>query len=50
MLAPALDDDPSLDDAVVSDQVAERLLRALGLSPDQARDVVSRPLPELPTG
>lgn len=49
-LLQMLDDDPSLDDAVVSDQVAERLLRALGLSPDQARDVVSRPLPELPTG
>ena len=39
---------PELDDAEVSDRFAERLLRALGLPSDEARELCRRPLPELP--
>ena len=39
---------PELDDAEISDRFAERLLRALGLSSDEARALCRRPLPELP--
>lgn len=38
---------PDLDEAGVSDHFAERLLRALGLSAGDAREVCRRPLPEL---
>jgi AcrR family transcriptional regulator len=45
-LLTLLDSDPSLDAAALSDALAERVLRAFGLSADEAADVVSRPLPD----
>ncbi|GAA1584434.1 TetR/AcrR family transcriptional regulator [Actinomadura kijaniata] len=39
---------PERDDAEATDRVTEDLLRMLGLSPDEARDLCRRPLPDLP--
>lgn len=39
---------PELDDAEVSDRFTERVLRALGVPEEEAREMVARPLPELP--
>jgi AcrR family transcriptional regulator len=46
-LMSLLDSDPSLDAEVLSDALAERVLRALGVPADEAADVVARPLPDL---
>jgi AcrR family transcriptional regulator len=46
-LMTLLDSDPSLDAEVLSDALAERVLRALGVPADEAADVVARPLPDL---
>jgi AcrR family transcriptional regulator len=46
-LTQLLDDQPQRDPAKAADQVAEDLLRMFGLSPDQAREVCRRPLPDL---
>ncbi|MDS0131858.1 MULTISPECIES: TetR/AcrR family transcriptional regulator [unclassified Amycolatopsis] len=40
---------PERDDAATTDQVAEDLLRMLGLSAAEAHEVCSRPLPDLDT-
>ena len=48
-LLQLLESHPEVDDAEVSDEFAERLLRALGLPSDQARALCARPLPELPS-
>lgn len=47
-LLQMLDADPDLDDAEVSDRFTERVLRALGISADEAQALCTRPLPELP--
>lgn len=47
-LLQMLDADPDLDDADVSDRFTERVLRALGISADEAQALCARPLPELP--
>lgn len=44
-LGQALHDDPSLDDASTTDQMATDLLRMLGVPGDEAREICSRPLP-----
>ncbi|MEU2037818.1 TetR/AcrR family transcriptional regulator [Nocardia niwae] len=46
-LGQLLHDHPDRDDATATDQVTEDLLRMFGLSPDEARDICSRPLPSL---
>jgi len=38
---------PERDDAEATDQIAEDLLRMLGVPADEARDISRRPLPEL---
>lgn len=40
-------DHPELDDAALTDDAARHLLRMLGLSPSDADDVCSRPLPKI---
>ncbi|OLR92819.1 TetR/AcrR family transcriptional regulator [Actinokineospora bangkokensis] len=40
---------PDRDDAETTDQVTEDLLRMLGLSPAEAHDICTRPLPDLDT-
>lgn len=47
-LLQLLESYPDRDDAEVSDRFTERVLRALGVSRDEARDLCSRPLPALP--
>ncbi|MGN0065714.1 MAG: TetR/AcrR family transcriptional regulator, partial [Nocardioides sp.] len=47
-LLQLLDSHPELDDADVSDRFDERMLRPVGMSAEDARDVCARPLPELP--
>ncbi len=44
-----LESRPDVDDAQVSDEFAERLLRGLGLPADEAREVCARPLPQMPS-
>jgi AcrR family transcriptional regulator len=39
---------PALVDEKLCDAVAEQLLRMFGMTPDEARDVVTRPLPPIP--
>jgi AcrR family transcriptional regulator len=46
-LGRLLHDQPDRDDAAAADQVAEDLLRMLGVPPDEARDICQRPLPDL---
>jgi len=46
-LGQLLHDHPERDDAAAADQVAEDLLRMLGLPPDEARAICARPLPAL---
>lgn len=46
-LGQSLHDDPQLDDAVTTDQMATDLLRMLGLPDDEARAICSRPLPSI---
>ncbi|MGY3521063.1 TetR/AcrR family transcriptional regulator [Micromonospora sp. PTRAS2] len=46
-LGQLLHDHPERDDAAAADQVAEDLLRLLGLPPDEAHEVCRRPLPDL---
>jgi AcrR family transcriptional regulator len=46
-LGKLLRDDPERDDAVAADIVTENVLRLFGLSPEEARSVCRRPLPEL---
>ena len=46
-LTQLLHDQPERDSAKAADQVTEDLLRMYGLSPDQAREVCRRPLPDL---
>lgn len=47
-LMQLLESRPELDDAAVSDAFAERVLLMLGLSPEDAKEIVARPLPALP--
>jgi hypothetical protein len=44
-LGQLLHDHPDRDDAEATDQIAEDLLRMLGLPADEARDICRRPLP-----
>lgn len=46
-LGQLLHDEPARDDAVATDEVAESLLLMLGLSAAEARDLATRPLPDL---
>ncbi|MGW6724677.1 TetR/AcrR family transcriptional regulator [Nocardia sp. NPDC055029] len=46
-LGQLLHEQPTRDDSAAVDQVAEDLLRMLGLSVDEAHDISQRPLPEL---
>jgi AcrR family transcriptional regulator len=46
-LGQLLHDHPERDEAEASDQVTEDLLRMLGLSPGEAREISRRPLPSL---
>jgi AcrR family transcriptional regulator len=46
-LLALLDTDPGLDAEVLSDRLAERVLRGLGLNKEEAAELVSRPLPDL---
>ncbi|GAD85903.1 putative TetR family transcriptional regulator [Nocardia asteroides NBRC 15531] len=46
-LGQLLHEQPARDDAAAVDQVAEDLLRMLGLSTDEARDISRRALPEI---
>jgi AcrR family transcriptional regulator len=46
-LGQLLHDHPERDDATAADQVAEDLLRMLGLPPGEAREICERPLPVL---
>ncbi|HEX8865217.1 MAG TPA: TetR/AcrR family transcriptional regulator [Lentzea sp.] len=46
-LGQLLHAEPERDDAAATDQVAEDLLRMLGVPPDEARDISRRPLPEV---
>jgi len=48
-LLQLLESRPELDDADVSDRFTERVLRALGLDAGEAHDLVSKPLPDLPS-
>ena len=47
-LVTLLDSDESLDGGALADEFAGRILRALGLTKSEARQLVARPLPELP--
>lgn len=47
-LMQMLDSHPDLDDADVSDRFTVRVLRALGMSADEAAEICARPLPHLP--
>jgi hypothetical protein len=46
-LGQLLHDQPERDDAEAADQVAEDLLRMLGVPADEARDICRRPLPDV---
>jgi AcrR family transcriptional regulator len=46
-LGQLLQDQPDRDDAKATDQIAEDLLRAFGLSADEAHEICRRPLPDL---
>ncbi|MEV6238517.1 TetR/AcrR family transcriptional regulator [Lentzea sp. NPDC051838] len=46
-LGQLLHAEPERDDAATTDQVAEDLLRMLGVPPDEARDISRRPLPDV---
>lgn len=46
-LGQLLHAEPERDDAAATDQIAEDLLRMLGVPPDEARDISRRPLPDL---
>jgi AcrR family transcriptional regulator len=46
-LGQLLHDHPERDDAEAADQVAEDLLRMLGLPADEAQEICRRPLPDL---
>jgi hypothetical protein len=46
-LGQLLHDHPERDDAEATDQVAEDLLRMLGLPADEAEEICRRPLPDL---
>ncbi|MGZ6777777.1 MAG: TetR/AcrR family transcriptional regulator [Mycobacterium sp.] len=46
-LGNLLRNQPDRDDAAAADAVTEDVLRLFGLSPDEARDVCRRPLPDL---
>jgi hypothetical protein len=46
-LGQFLHDRPDRDDAQATDQVAEDLLRMLGVPVDEAREICRRPLPAL---
>lgn len=46
-LGQLLHAEPERDDAVATDQIAEDLLRMLGVPPDEARDISRRPLPDV---
>lgn len=46
-LGRLLHDQPDLDDAALTDQVAEDVLRVLGLTPRQAQKICALPLPEI---
>ena len=47
-LLTLLESQPDLDDAEVSDNFAEQVLLMFGLSPEDAKAIIRRPLPELP--
>lgn len=47
VLGSLLHEHPERDDAEASDQVAEDLLRMLGMVPGEAHEIAHRPLPEL---
>jgi AcrR family transcriptional regulator len=46
-LGQAIHDDPDVDDARLTDEVTEAVLRMLGLSPDDASAVCRSPLPDV---
>lgn len=46
-LGQLLHAEPERDDAAATDQIAEDLLRMLGVPPDEARDISRRPLPDV---
>lgn len=46
-LVAMLDARPEIDADAVADEFAERILRSFGLSPEDAAELVSRPLPDL---
>ena len=47
-LLKLLESQPDLDDAEVSDNFAEQVLLMFGLTPEDAKAIIRRPLPELP--
>lgn len=47
-LLQMLDSHPELDDAKASDRFAERMLRTVGMTAEEAREICARPLPALP--
>ncbi|MFJ6020058.1 TetR/AcrR family transcriptional regulator [Nocardiopsis alba] len=49
VLGNLLHEHPERDDAEATDQVAEDLLRMLGMAPEEAYELAHRPLPELTT-
>src|SRR5258708_36020315 len=46
-LGKLLQDEPERDDAAAADRVTEDVLRLFGLPGDEARDICSRPLPNI---
>jgi AcrR family transcriptional regulator len=49
-LGKLLQDEPERDDAAAADRVTEDLLRLWGMSAEEARDICTRPLPDLEAG
>ena len=49
-LGKLLQDEPERDDAATADRVTEDLLRLWGMSAEEARDICTRPLPDLEAG
>ena len=46
-LGKLLQDEPERDDAAAADRVTEDLLRLWGMSAEEARDICTRPLPDI---
>ena len=49
-LGKLLQDEPERDDAAAADRVTEDLLRLLGMSADEAREICRRPIPDIAGG